>query len=103
MQDNGSLLLASNAEEASALQCRAVALATEGIDALLLSPTELRRAEPNIAIPAYGVALYVAEDAQLVTFCVLIACCLVALRFAVLRSPLQPAARQWANLLVEAV
>ena len=66
-QANGSILLATDAAGADALETRAAALHAQGIAAEVLSAQQTMRAEPAVALPACGGGLLVPSDAQLVS------------------------------------
>lgn len=65
-QANGSMLLASSAEEVAALEVRAAALQTQGVAARGLSAQQVARLEPAVRLPGDGGGLLVASDSQLV-------------------------------------
>jgi glycine/D-amino acid oxidase-like deaminating enzyme len=66
-QANGSILLATDAAGADALETRAAALHAQGIAAELLSAQQTMRTEPAVVLPACGGGLLVPSDAQLVS------------------------------------
>jgi glycine/D-amino acid oxidase-like deaminating enzyme len=65
-QANGSILLATDAAGADALETRAAALHTQGIAAEVLTAQQTMHAEPAVMLPAAGGGLLVPSDAQLV-------------------------------------
>ncbi len=66
LQETGSLLVASSPEEVPLLEARAQALQAQGLAARLLDAGQLRAAEPALAVPAWGAALQLDTDAQIV-------------------------------------
>ena len=65
-QANGSILLATDAAGADALEARAAALHAQGIAAEVLTAQQTMHAEPAVMLPAAGGGLLVPSDAQLV-------------------------------------
>uniref|UniRef100_A0A383V6D9 FAD-dependent oxidoreductase domain-containing protein 1 n=1 Tax=Tetradesmus obliquus TaxID=3088 RepID=A0A383V6D9_TETOB len=65
-QENGSLLLATSADEVAQLQARAAMLQQQGVPGVvLLSPRELKMAEPALKLPTGSHGLLVKSDAQI--------------------------------------
>jgi L-2-hydroxyglutarate oxidase LhgO len=68
LQENGSLLLATTADEVEQLQARAAMLQQQGVSGVvLLSPRELKMAEPALKLPTGSHGLLVKSDAQIVS------------------------------------
>jgi L-2-hydroxyglutarate oxidase LhgO len=68
LQANGSLLLATTSDEVQQLEARAAMLQQQGVPGvLLLSPRELKMAEPALKLPAGSHGLLVKSDAQIVS------------------------------------
>jgi L-2-hydroxyglutarate oxidase LhgO len=68
LQANGSLLLATTSEEVQQLEARAAMLQQQGVPGVvLLSPRELKMAEPALKLPAGSHGLLVKSDAQIVS------------------------------------
>lgn len=64
-QATGSLLVGTTADEAAALRARVAALTGAGVEARFLGASELRVAEPHLAVPDAGGAALVPGDSQL--------------------------------------
>ncbi|KAF6265606.1 oxidoreductase [Scenedesmus sp. NREL 46B-D3] len=65
-QANGSLLLATTSDEVQQLQARAAMLQQQGVPGVvLLSPRELKMAEPALKLPTASHGLLVKSDAQI--------------------------------------
>jgi L-2-hydroxyglutarate oxidase LhgO len=68
LQANGSLLLATTSDEVQKLEARAAMLQQQGVPGVvLLSPRELKMAEPALKLQAGSHGLLVKSDAQIVS------------------------------------
>uniref|UniRef100_A0A7S1STQ5 FAD-dependent oxidoreductase domain-containing protein 1 n=1 Tax=Tetraselmis chuii TaxID=63592 RepID=A0A7S1STQ5_9CHLO len=64
-QRTGSLLLASNSEEAGKLEAQAECLKAAGVQAEMISASAVAKLEPSLSIPAEGGGMLVENDAQI--------------------------------------